>query len=150
MPPLSLNCEPDEAAPSKARDGGHTSPASLRSATFPRTRGEVKEVTCARICRIWIIAINAWARCGATLPLPLLVQTLSADYLLSMLRVETEREDDGRCLAEVPALPGVLGYGATDAEARSKVIALALRVIAERIENGEALPREIAGMLQPV
>jgi predicted RNase H-like HicB family nuclease len=69
-------------------------------------------------------------------------------YLHSMLRIETEREDDGRWLAEVPALPGVLSYGATDAEARSKATALALRVIAERVENGEALPRELAGMFQ--
>jgi predicted RNase H-like HicB family nuclease len=56
-----------------------------------------------------------------------------------MLNIETEREDDGRWLAEVPALPGVLGYGATDTEARSKATALALRVIADRVENGEAI-----------
>ncbi len=62
--------------------------------------------------------------------------------------VEFEREDDGRWLAEVPALPGVLSYGATDVEARSKATALALRVIAERVENGEALPSDIAGMFQ--
>ena len=65
-----------------------------------------------------------------------------------MLRIETEREEDGRWLAEVPALPGVLSYGETDAEARAKATALALRVIAERVENGEALPRELAGMFQ--
>ncbi|MDQ2084193.1 type II toxin-antitoxin system HicB family antitoxin [Xanthobacteraceae bacterium Astr-EGSB] len=65
-----------------------------------------------------------------------------------MLCIEIEREDDGRWLAEVPALPGVLGYGATDAEARAKATALALRVIAERVENGEALPDELAGMFQ--
>jgi predicted RNase H-like HicB family nuclease len=65
-----------------------------------------------------------------------------------MLLLETGREDDGRWLAEVPALPGVMSYGATDEEARSKATALALRVIAERVENGEALPRELAGMFQ--
>ena len=65
-----------------------------------------------------------------------------------MLRIEIEREEDGRWLAEVPALPGVLSYGATDTEARSKATALALRVIAERVENGEALPRELAGMFR--
>jgi predicted RNase H-like HicB family nuclease len=54
-----------------------------------------------------------------------------------MLLIETEREDDGRWLAEVPALPGVLSYGASDSEARSRAAALALRVIAERLENGE-------------
>jgi predicted RNase H-like HicB family nuclease len=65
-----------------------------------------------------------------------------------MLKIETEREQDGRWLAEVTALPGVLAYGTTDAEARSKVQALALRVIADRIENGEPLPREIAAVFE--
>jgi predicted RNase H-like HicB family nuclease len=69
-------------------------------------------------------------------------------YLPSMLLIETEREDDGRWLAEVPALPGVLSYGASDTEARSRATALALRVIAERVENGEALPGELSGMFQ--
>ena len=63
-----------------------------------------------------------------------------------MLRIESEREDDGRWIAEVPALPGVLTYGASEAEARAKVQALALRIIADRLENGEPLPREIAGV----
>jgi predicted RNase H-like HicB family nuclease len=67
-----------------------------------------------------------------------------------MLRIESEREDDGRWIAEVPALPGVLSYGATDSDARCKATALALRVIAERVENGEPLPRELAGMFQTV
>jgi predicted RNase H-like HicB family nuclease len=65
-----------------------------------------------------------------------------------MLRVESEREDDGRWIAEVPALPGVLTYGATEVEAREKAKALALRTIADRLENGEPLPREIAGMFE--
>lgn len=65
-----------------------------------------------------------------------------------MLLIETDREEDGRWLAEVPALPGVMTYGATDVEARSKATVLALRVIAERVEHGEALPRELAGMFQ--
>ena len=54
--------------------------------------------------------------------------------------VETEREDDGRWLAEVIELPGVLAYGETQEVALSKVQALALRVIAERLEHGEAGP----------
>jgi hypothetical protein len=41
-----------------------------------------------------------------------------------------------------------MSYGATDAEARSKATALALRVVADRVENGEALPHELAGMFQ--
>ena len=55
-----------------------------------------------------------------------------------MLRSETEREDDGRWLAEVPALPGVMSYGVSDIKARAKATALALRVIAERVEHGES------------
>jgi predicted RNase H-like HicB family nuclease len=65
-----------------------------------------------------------------------------------MLNIETEREDDGHWLAEVPTLPGVLSYGATDTETHSKTTALALRVIANRVENGEALPRELHEMFQ--
>jgi predicted RNase H-like HicB family nuclease len=65
-----------------------------------------------------------------------------------MLKIESEREDDGRWIAEVPALPGVLVYGATEAEAQAKVKALALRVIADRFENGEALPREVANVFE--
>ena len=49
-----------------------------------------------------------------------------------MLRIESEREEDGRWIAEVPALPGVLAYGETEAEARARVKVLALRVIADR------------------
>jgi predicted RNase H-like HicB family nuclease len=65
-----------------------------------------------------------------------------------MLVIESEREEDGRWIAEIPALPGVLAYGATEAEARAKIQALALRVIADRVENGEPLPREIAGVFE--
>jgi predicted RNase H-like HicB family nuclease len=52
--------------------------------------------------------------------------------------VEYEREDDGRWLAEVLELPGVLAYGATSEEAVAKAQALALRVVADRLEHGEA------------
>ena len=69
-------------------------------------------------------------------------------YRHPMLLIETEREDDGRWLAEVPALPGVMTYGDTDTAARSKATALALRVIAERVENGESLPEALGGMFQ--
>ena len=55
-------------------------------------------------------------------------------------KVEIEREDDGRWLAEVLELPGVLAYGDTEQAALSRVQALALRVIAERLEHGEAGP----------
>jgi predicted RNase H-like HicB family nuclease len=55
-------------------------------------------------------------------------------------RVEIEREEDGRWIGEVTELPGVLAYGASQAEARAKVQALALRVVAEQLEHGEAGP----------
>ncbi|MBI3902856.1 MAG: type II toxin-antitoxin system HicB family antitoxin [Nitrosomonadales bacterium] len=54
--------------------------------------------------------------------------------------IEHEQESDGRWLAEVPELPGVLAYGATSQEAMSKAEVLALRVIAERLEHGESRP----------
>ena len=54
--------------------------------------------------------------------------------------VEYEREDDGRWLAEVIELPGVLAYGQTSDEAIAKAQALALRVLADRLENGESAP----------
>jgi predicted RNase H-like HicB family nuclease len=65
-----------------------------------------------------------------------------------MLRVESEREEDGRWIAEVPALPGVLTYCTTESEARDKSKALALRVIADRIEHGESLPDDLAGVFE--
>ena len=54
--------------------------------------------------------------------------------------VEYEREDDGRWLAEVIELPGVLAYGVTENEAIAKAQALALRVLADRLEHGEGKP----------
>lgn len=51
--------------------------------------------------------------------------------------IELDREVDGRWIAEVPALPGAIVYGATRAEAISRAKALALHVIADRIEHGE-------------
>jgi predicted RNase H-like HicB family nuclease len=56
------------------------------------------------------------------------------------LQIELEEETDGRWVAEVPTLPGVLTYGVTKADAVAKVQALALRVLAERLEHGEAVP----------
>jgi predicted RNase H-like HicB family nuclease len=56
-----------------------------------------------------------------------------------MLKIETEKESDGRWIAEVPSLAGVMAYGETKAKARAKVIVLALRVIADRLEHCEPL-----------
>lgn len=54
--------------------------------------------------------------------------------------IETEQEADGRWMAEVEVLPGVMAYGTTKTDAVAKVQALALRVLAERLEHGEAVP----------
>jgi len=56
------------------------------------------------------------------------------------LTVELEREEDGRWIAEVPDLPGALAYGATREDALARVQALALHVLADRLEHGEAAP----------
>ncbi|HEV3341157.1 MAG TPA: type II toxin-antitoxin system HicB family antitoxin [Pirellulales bacterium] len=55
--------------------------------------------------------------------------------------IEVEQEDDGRWLAEVTDLPGVLSYGATRQEAIERVQVLSLRVIADRLDHGEAVPQ---------
>ena len=62
-----------------------------------------------------------------------------------MLRVEVEREEDGRWLAEVVDLPGVLAYGQSRTEAVERVKALSLRVLADRLEHGEEVP-EMGGV----
>jgi len=59
------------------------------------------------------------------------------------LKVEFSREDDGRWIADIPALPGVTVYGRTRKQALAAAEALALRVIADRLEHGEAVPGEM-------
>lgn len=58
------------------------------------------------------------------------------------LAIETEQETDGRWIAEIPRIPGIMAYGTTRTEAISKVEALALRVLADRLEHGE-MPQEL-------
>ena len=55
--------------------------------------------------------------------------------------IEVEQEEDGRWLSEVLELPGVLAYGQTQSEAIARVQALALRVVADRLEHGETVPQ---------
>jgi predicted RNase H-like HicB family nuclease len=57
-----------------------------------------------------------------------------------MMKIEIDREEDGRWIAEVPDLPGVVVYGQSRQEAISKAEALALRVIADRLDHGESIP----------
>jgi predicted RNase H-like HicB family nuclease len=56
------------------------------------------------------------------------------------MRIEIEREEDGRWIAEIPELPGVMVYGETRKQAIAKAEALALRVMADRLENNEEIP----------
>jgi predicted RNase H-like HicB family nuclease len=56
------------------------------------------------------------------------------------MKIEIYREEDGRWIAEVPDLPGVLAYGKNRQDAIIKIQALALRVIADRLDHGEAVP----------
>lgn len=62
------------------------------------------------------------------------------------LTIEIDREDDGRWIAEVPQLPGVMVYGETEDEALRKVESLALRTVADRLDHGDfdPLPFSIA------
>jgi predicted RNase H-like HicB family nuclease len=57
-----------------------------------------------------------------------------------LLSIEYFREEDGRWLADIPALPGVTAYGRSKRRATAAVQALALRLIADRLEHGEAIP----------
>ena len=56
------------------------------------------------------------------------------------MKIQIDCEDDGRWIAEVPELPGVMCYGSTREEAVSQVEALALRAIADRLDHGEKIP----------
>jgi predicted RNase H-like HicB family nuclease len=57
------------------------------------------------------------------------------------MKVEIEQESDGRWIAEVPSLPGAMAYGATRAQAVAKAEALVLRIMADKLEHGEAVPQ---------
>ena len=67
--------------------------------------------------------------------------------MLMNLAIELEREDDGRWIAEIDELDGVLVYGNTREEAIKNVKTLALRVIADRLENGESLPQQVESLI---
>lgn len=61
------------------------------------------------------------------------------------MKIELEQEEDGRWIADVPDLPGVLVYGQSREEAKARAKALALRVLADRLDHGEAVP-ELTGL----
>jgi predicted RNase H-like HicB family nuclease len=62
------------------------------------------------------------------------------DEMKKKMSIEVEREEDGRWIAEVPDLPGTMVYGKSRQEAIARVQALALRVLADRLEHGEDIP----------
>jgi predicted RNase H-like HicB family nuclease len=62
---------------------------------------------------------------------------------ISPIRVELEREEDGRLLASVPDLPGVMAYGSTEEDALRAVKSIALQVLADMIESGEEAPEPL-------
>ncbi|HEY2865596.1 MAG TPA: type II toxin-antitoxin system HicB family antitoxin [Pyrinomonadaceae bacterium] len=63
------------------------------------------------------------------------------------LAIELEQEEDGRWIAEIDELDGVLVYGDTREDAIKNVKTLALRVIADRLENGESLPQQVESLI---
>jgi len=58
--------------------------------------------------------------------------------------IETEREEDGSWIAEIAALPGVLAYSGTEEQARANAYALALRVIADEVEQSKSVPKSLS------
>jgi predicted RNase H-like HicB family nuclease len=63
---------------------------------------------------------------------------------MTTFTIQHEREEDGRWIAEVPELPGVLAYGSSAEEAMAKAEVLALRVLADRLEHNETKPQPIS------
>jgi len=68
------------------------------------------------------------------------LKTSETRIRFSIMKIEIEKESDGRWVAEIPDLPGVMAYGDSRSEAVAKVETLALRVIADRLEHGETVP----------
>ena len=74
------------------------------------------------------------------------ILTVINPWCLMPFPIEVEREADGRWLAEITELPGVLSYGSTPAEAVARVQALALRVLADCLEHGEPVPAGVSSL----
>ena len=116
-------------------------------ATFCRTR--IAEPTSPRGSTVGCMEIYTRSPCGFTCHVfyPPSPHDTSLDsgvemcYAGVMFKVEVEQETDGRWIAEVPELPGVITYGASREEAVTRAQALSLRVLAERLEHGEDLPQ---------
>ena len=63
--------------------------------------------------------------------------------------IETERENDGRWIAEIADIPGILAYGRTENQDKANAYALALRVIADRVEKSKTVPESISLICAP-
>ena len=72
---------------------------------------------------------------------------VKSNKALSSLSIEFEREEDGRWIAEVPRLPGVMAYGDTKREAVRKVRAIALRTLADKVEQGDT-PTQVVRLFE--
>lgn len=92
-----------------------------------------------------IAEIYAWRNECSTRGTSVIRDRSSGRMAKKMLKIEIDREEDGRWIGEVPELPGVLAYGATPTEAQNRVTALALRVIADRLEHGEPSENQTGG-----
>jgi predicted RNase H-like HicB family nuclease len=66
--------------------------------------------------------------------------------LKGQFRIELEQEEDGRWIGEVPSLPGVMAYGPSRTEALAAVQAITLRVLADRLEHGEAVSEDLVNV----
>jgi predicted RNase H-like HicB family nuclease len=64
------------------------------------------------------------------------------------IAIEVEQETDGRWIADVPSIPGALAYGKNRGEAINNAVALAFRILADRIEHGEEIPAPFAELLE--
>jgi predicted RNase H-like HicB family nuclease len=70
-----------------------------------------------------------------------MAKRIDVERVIVPLTIEIEQEDDGRWLAAVPELPGVLTYGQTRQEAIERAQVLSLRVLADRLDHGEPVPQ---------
>jgi predicted RNase H-like HicB family nuclease len=83
----------------------------------------------------------------ATALAPAILKGVASERTMT-LSIETEQETDGRWIAAVEVLPGVMAYGTTKTDAVAKVQALALRVLADKLEHGEAVPELLSVSFQ--
>lgn len=102
-----------------------------------RLCGRGRRLLALGVCRLQLLSILLNIRCLAENKLTFDLAGNRVQLKAMEFRIEFDREDDGRWVADIPALPGVLAYGETQEEAKAKAEALALRVVADRIEESK-------------